>query len=208
MKLRYAPIKWFWHLICPPNSPVRLTSYPFTVYWGGSHLYQGFDLSLLLRCIKYHGLVVLQRNMPTWYQDTSTSRSVFPMSKHHKWTLTPLYMHFGPHKPTSNDSRRVLPTCNYDWFYVLKLSSWDTSLFIGSPCHQGSRHTTTHLSILILLVAVVTMCHAHGTALYLSSPTLILSNKLLRHQGFPYIHGLIIRLASWTHASKFPIHDS
>ena len=94
------------------------------------------------------------------------------------------------------------PTGNHDAFTCSSFIAETLTPFISSrmpsrlmphdyspkyPCSLGS--TCDHVP------------RSRGTPLHPSSPTLILSDKLLRHQGFPYTHGPILRLAS-LHACK------
>ena len=121
--------------------------------------------AIYARC---HGPVVLQWNMTVQHQDTSVSRSAFHLSKQHKRIYVSLCMHYGPHKPISNDSHRVLPHRQlrdlHRFSHAIKVYTiW---LLCKYPCSLCS--TFDHVP------------RFRGTPLHSSSPTLTLVDKLFK----------------------------
>ena len=87
-----------------------------------------------------------------------------------------------------NDEPNMTIVICYDKYYSTcsRLSSQDTHLFIGS--HMPSKVTPHECSPKYPCSFGRTCDHvtrSRDTPLNLLSPTLILSDKLLRHQGFP-----------------------
>ena len=145
----------------------------------------------------YHGPLVLQRNMTEWHQDISVSRLAFHLSKHHKLTLEPLCMHTSPISQFQTTLLESCPTSNYDASTCSRLSSQDTHPFIGS--HMPSEllpHDCSPKYHCSLGSTYDHMPKPRAILLHSLSRTLLLSDKLLRHQEFPYTHGPILGLAS------------